>query len=160
MTATVYGNLNSKILLTDSYRVNVMCSLNNDIHDIFPSIWNMSHYLIVFIFSNIYLRFTCYQLSNGSLSSISFLNRLARKFYRIISLYMLDPWCSVYHLISDLYWWFLDLFTDFYSKRYDKIFLINSIYRIIVLVIWILCTKSAAVSQSVSLWYTYICISF
>ena len=31
----------------------------------------------VFIYSSIYLHFTCHQLSNGSLSSILFLNRLA-----------------------------------------------------------------------------------
>ena len=40
-----------KILLNGVYRANAMCSLYNDIdiHDIFPSIWNLLHYLIGFI---------------------------------------------------------------------------------------------------------------
>ena len=35
-----------KILFNGAYRVNAMCSLYNDIHDIFPSIWNLLYYLI------------------------------------------------------------------------------------------------------------------
>ena len=38
-----------KILLNGAYRVNAMCSSYNDIHDVFPSIWNLLHYLIGFI---------------------------------------------------------------------------------------------------------------
>ena len=38
-----------KILLNGAYRVNAMCSLYNDIHDIFPSIWNLLYHLMGFI---------------------------------------------------------------------------------------------------------------
>ena len=47
-----------KILLNGAYRVNVMCSLYNDIHDILPPpppppMWNLSHYFIRFIYSSV-----------------------------------------------------------------------------------------------------------
>ena len=36
-----------KILLNGAYRLNAMCSLYNDMHNIFPSIWNLLHYLVI-----------------------------------------------------------------------------------------------------------------
>ena len=42
----IYTTLIKKILLNGAYRVNAMY---NDIHDIFPSIWNLLYNLIGFI---------------------------------------------------------------------------------------------------------------
>ena len=74
------------------------------------------------------------------------------------SLYMLDSRCRLICIIyAQFYLWFLVFsffsYMDFYFRREILI------YCIIVLVIWISCTKSA-VFQSVALWYMSVCISF
>ena len=178
-----------KILLNGAYRVNAMCSLYNDIHNIFPSIWNGLHYFFGSICSSFIFRSHkpvfarhCWHrwasarflvLNAGLAHTVKFMPICYFSFHIYIcmsswyvindnlsicppcsfwltylqvlsttSLYMLDSRCGLICIIyAQFYLWFLDLSCVFflYGLLLPKIMWI---YRIIVLVICISCTKS------------------